>query len=153
MKILLVLLGVLLLLAVLVCVKTQISSRQTQFLLGKPFSYPLDGFWRGDTDLPKGNWLGKRFSALGHTGVNVFQDGERIPFKIYESHGIWDPKLPVTRIDYNIPENPLWLRPALDEVVEVAPGKLLGKIHYRIFPGASITIGYFWQSEGDTIIP
>ncbi len=153
MKTLLIVLGPLVLFFVFLCIRTQTSVRQAQFLGGKSFSRLPDGFWRGDTSLPKGSWLGKRFDRESGTGINVFRDGERIPFKMYESHGIWDPKLTVTRVDYNIPENPFWLRPALDEVVEIAPGKLLGKIHYRIFPGSSITLGYFWQNEDSSINP
>lgn len=157
MKIFLACIAIVLLVCAGLCLSTQKSSYQTAFLAGRPFAELPDGFWKGDTNLPKGPWLGKRFSAGTAEGVNVFQSGadrtEQFSFRMYTAEALWDKGHEVTRIDYNVPENPFWLRPALDEVVEVSPGKLLGKIHYRVFPGVSIAIGYFWQQEGETINP
>ena len=156
MKTIVMILGVLVLLAIVAAVVTQTSSREAEFVAGHAFATMPDGFWKGDTNLPKGSWQGKTFDAATATGKNVFLENgvnaERVPFKMYNAPALWDKGLTVTRIDYDVPDNPFWLRPALDEVVEVAPGKLLGKIHYRIF-GFSVPIGYFWQTQSDTINP
>ena len=130
---------------------TQRSPRQKEFLAGKAFTELPDGFWPGSADFPTGSWRGKRFYGSEARGVNVFGDGaemaERFVFKMYPAPGLWDTAHTVTRIDYNVKQNPFWLRPAVDEVVEVAPGKLLGKIHYRLFPGFSVAIEYFRQQK------
>lgn len=130
---------------------TQQSPKQAEFLAGKAFSELPDGFWPGTAEFPVGPWRGKRFYAAEARGVNVFGDGdsryEQYVFKMYQAPGLWDAAHTVTRIDYNLPGNPFWIRPAIDEVVEVAPGKLLGKIHYRILPGFSIAIEYFRQQK------
>ena len=127
------------------------ADKAAEFLAGRAFSILPDGFWRGDTYLPKGNWLGKRFSADRASGMNVFagKSGQlaSYPFKMYTAPALGNPGHTVTCIDYNVPENPWYLRRALDEVVEVAPGKLVGKIHFRFSRTFSITLGYFWQNR------
>ena len=131
--------------------RTQTSEKQKEFLAGKvPESLP-DGFWKGSADFGVGNWRGKVFNAAEKTGMNAFDKNgtqeTRVPFNMYPAEAIWDKGHQVLRFDYNRPDNPFWLRPALDEVVEVAPGKILGKIHYRIFPGFSIALEYFRQER------
>lgn len=127
------------------------SQYQSQFILGGlPKSLP-DGFYKGSSPLPTGSWLGKRFDLKSKGGVNIFRSGEgtseKIPFRMYEGDGLRDRGLRVIKIDYNIPQNPFWIRPALDEMVEVEPGKFLGKIHYRYASDSSFVLGYFWQEK------
>ena len=131
--------------------RTQTSDQQTAFLAGKAFAVMPDGFWKGSADFPVGSWQGKRFNGPAATGLNVFSKNgtttESIPFVMKNGPALWDKNITVTQFDYNLPENPFYLRPAIDEVVEVAPGKLLGKIHYRLFPGFSVALGYFTQEQ------
>jgi hypothetical protein len=49
----------------------------------------------------------------------------------------------VFKLDYDSPENPFLIRIILDEMVEVAPGEFLGKVHMKVFPGYYATIGFF----------
>ncbi|MGH9845679.1 MAG: hypothetical protein ACREEM_43780, partial [Blastocatellia bacterium] len=49
----------------------------------------------------------------------------------------------VFKLDYDLPENPFWIRAILDEVVETTPREYLGKIHLKVLPGFWISIGYF----------
>jgi len=143
-----VLIVVLILLAgVVLTIRTQSGANQEQFLGGKiPASLP-DGFYKGYADFSTFSWQGKNFNAAGMTGENVLAAGsstvEKYPFTLSEGKGIRDLKLDVIRLDYDRPENPFWLRPALDEMVEVAPGTFMGKIHYRLIPYFPFSLGYF----------
>jgi len=106
----------------------------------------LNGFYKGGVNLPvKITWLGKKFIAASSTGINIFDDGdpqpdERYPFttSVASSSG-----KTVLLLDYNLPENPLWLRPVLDEVVEPMPGQYMGKLTVRIVPGYPFALGFF----------
>jgi len=110
--------------------------------------HPLpDGFLAGSVS-GKTSWLGKKFAAAQMRGINVFDAGngaesERYPFVMSTGAGVRDAKMQVVKIDYEIPGNPFWLRRILDEVVEIAPGHYLGKLHVRIIPGIPFTLGYF----------
>jgi hypothetical protein len=64
-----------------------------------------------------------------------------------------DKTLDVFKIDYNIKGNPLWLRRILDEVVEVEPGKLLGKVHVRWILGITFTAGFFELEKAEDAVP
>ena len=120
---------------------------QTLFLAGAAPQSPLDGLYRGSVPGQSVSWLGKKFNAADSTGINVFdKEGaqvERYPFKTSVTKGIRDTELDVLAIDYNISGNPFWLRPILDEVVEVEPGKYLGKLHVRLIWGYPFTLGFF----------
>ena len=129
----------------------------------------LDGFHPGmahvllDKQTP---WLGKQFDQQRQLGFNVFTPfGARILkiasplyrkfsvneagntrayyFKTWIGKGKKDKQLDVLKLDYDMPENPLFIRVILDEVVEIAPQKYLGKIHIKLLPGFFVTIGYF----------
>ena len=65
----------------------------------------------------------------------------RYPFRTEVGPGLADP-VQVMKIDYDIPENPLWLRSILDEIVQVGPNHYLGKVHLRFGP-MHATVGYF----------
>ena len=128
--------------------KMEHSPNQTLYVRGTAPTPPPDGFYRGSVGEHKISWLGKRFNASEKSGINVFDDGkgihkERYPFKTAYTKGLTDKDLNVLAIDYNIPENPFWLRPVLDEVVQIAPHEYLGKLHLRLIPGYPFTLGYF----------
>ncbi len=131
---------------------TQTSPSQKIFLEG---SVPknLSGFYPGTVVTNKsyqgpvktytGSWKGKIFNSTDSAGINKMKDGEKYPFKTYTAKGIQDKNLDVLKIDYNIEGNPWWLRTILDELVEVGPNKYLGKVHIRLLPGLTFTVGYF----------
>lgn len=124
--------------------KTQHGEGQKLFLSGKLPNPKPDGFYKGTlTGQTNLSWKGKVFNAQDNSGVNKINDSERYKFKTYGGKGLQDKNLEVLRLDYNISENPLWLRPVLDEIVETKPGVYLGKIHVRIIPGLPFTLGYF----------
>lgn len=129
----------------------------------------LDGFHPGmahvlfDKKVP---WLGKHFDRQQQFGYNVFTPlGAKILkfaspfyrkfslneegntrayyFKTWVGKGKKDTQLDVFKLDYDSPENPLFIRIILDEVVEIAPQQYLGKIHVKFLPGFFVTIGYF----------
>lgn len=146
--IILILIALAIIIGIIITAKTESAAEQAQFIKGTlPDPLP-DGFWPGETKLSKGSWQGKKFNAAAKTGVNVFgaDHKERAPFTMSTGPAIGDKNLQVLKIDYNRPGNPWYLRPALDEVVQVSPGKLLGKIYYRL-PGVSVAIGFFNQSK------
>jgi len=127
--------------------KIQTSDNQKRFLAGVVPNPAPDGFFKGSTTEYKGSWQGKEFDATHSWGSNVFKENgelkKRFPFKTYVGKGLADRNLDVLKIDYNIRENPLWLRLILDEIVEVKPGKYLGKLHLRLFLFLPFSLGYF----------
>jgi hypothetical protein len=121
--------------------------RHKVFLSGSVPEAP-EGLYRGSIKGREVPWKGKKFKPTDQTGINLFQNKEgtledRYPFRTYVGKGVKDKKLEVFKIDYNIKGNPLWLRRILDEVVEVEPGKLLGKVHVRWIFGITFTAGFF----------
>ena len=117
-----------------------------KFLAGKVPNPSPGGFYEGTVPGHKVSWLGKKFTSPT-AGVNVFKDGEstreKYPFVTSVGTGLKDREIQVLKIDYAIPENPFWLRPIIDEIVEVAPGEYLGKLHVRIIPGFPFTLAFF----------
>jgi hypothetical protein len=114
---------------------------QKTFLSGSVPSKLPEGLYKGEVPGRTFSWKGKKFNT-GGKGINVFPDGDKYPFKYYEAIGLQDNKK-VIRIDYNLSENPLWLRFIVDEIVETSPGKYLGKLHVQLFPGLVASLGYF----------
>jgi hypothetical protein len=128
-----------------------------------------DGFHPGEAHVlfdKQTPWLGKSFDAKNQIGFNIFTPlGARILkfasplyrkfsvneegntrayyFKTSVGKGKKDVDTDVFKLDYDMPENPFWIRAILDEVVEIAPQEYLGKIHVRLLPGFFISIGYF----------
>src|SRR3990167_7860281 len=105
------------------------SDNQQRFQNGEvPIQLP-DGFLQGSVNF-ESPWQGKIIDSAAGKGINVIKTGdstqETLPFKIYTGKGIRDRELDVIKFSYNLPENPFYLRPILDEVVQVAPGKYLG---------------------------
>lgn len=124
------------------------SKNQKLFLGGVVPNPAPDGLYRGSVSGPKVSWLGKRFSAATSRGINSFDDDtdgqrEQYPFRTYVGKGLRDLGTDVFKIDYNVPENPWWLRTILDEIVEIDPGHYLGKVHVQLIPGYPFTLAYF----------
>jgi hypothetical protein len=127
--------------------RAQNSALQKSFLAGTIPSLLPDGLYTGTVGGTQTTWKGKKFNRAEQRGINVFQDDfsahEAYPFKTYVGTGAVDKQIQTVKIDYNLPENPLWLRVLLDEIVETTPGNFLGKLEIQIFPSMYITLGYF----------
>ena len=121
------------------------KSQQRLFVSGKVPKVMPNGFYKGSVSV-KTPWLGKTFERKSASGKNVFfwngKRQERFSFNTYSGQGLKDKNLKVIKIDYSHSDT-WWVRYVLDEIVEVAPGKLLGKAHIRIIPGLPFTIAYF----------
>ena len=122
------------------------SSQEKEFSAGTVTTMP-DGFYSGTVIGPKVTWLGKRFDAARGTGINVFSTGtntttDKYPFVFSKAQGVHD-TMQVIAIDYNLPENPWYQRPVLDEIVMTAPGQYLGKLQLRIIPGYPFALTFF----------
>lgn len=124
----------------------ELGSEQTRFSRGTAETLP-EGLYAGSVDGPKVSWLGKKFTSEHYSGINMFRENdgstsEKYPFVLSLGPGVHD-NHQVIQIDYNTPTNPWWLRPILDEIVEIAPGQYLGKLQYRIIPFYPFTLTYF----------
>lgn len=126
---------------------TQHSDQQTIFLTGTVPDELPDGLYNGEVSIQT-QWQGKRFDGKTGTGVNLFRDGINAVKEDYNfvmdvgPSGI-DQDFQVIKIDYDLPENPWWLRLVVDEIVEVEPGLYLGKIHVKVLPGVRVAVGFF----------
>lgn len=146
---------------------------QPAFVAGRAPDPGPDGFHPGEAHVlfdKKTPWLGKQFDRQAQIGFNIFTPlGARILkvasplyqkfsineegntrayyFKTYIGKGRKDVNTDVFKLDYDMPENPFWIRAILDEVVEIAPREYLGKIHVKFLPGFFVTIGYFGLRE------
>jgi len=123
--------------------KTQSSPDQKEFSKGSLPSPLPNGQYKGSTGNLNTPWKGKEFNASSSSGINLVKDKKVLPFKTYFGKGLQNKNLDVLKIDYNIPQNPIWLRFILDEIVQVEKDKYLGKIHLRLLPGLSLSLGYF----------
>ncbi len=122
--------------------KVQNSPNQKLFLKGHIPSPLPDGLYKGSVGNIKTGWEGKKFDASSSSGINLISGKEQYPFKTYAGKGLAD-NIDVLKIDYNLPQNPFWLRFILDEIVEVEKGKFLGKVHLNLIPGLPFSLGYF----------
>lgn len=100
-------------------------------------------------------WRGKVFDSHAMTGVNRFLPNVRLPmravwpgytpvaitarqveafaFRDRVARGALDPGVEVYKIDYDFEANPDFIvRRILDELVQVAPGRYLGKVLFRL---------------------
>ncbi len=120
---------------------------QAVFLAGTVPQPAMDGPYKGTADGYLGAWKGKKLEAATSTGINLFDENgqtvEKFKFKTYAGKGLKDKSLDVMKIDYNVAGNPFWLKMIVDEVVQSAPGKYLGKVHIRPVPGIVFTLTYF----------
>lgn len=107
--------------------------------------------WAGTSYFP---WLGKSFCPLGQDhgrGINRVGSDR---FKLFSFDtfigrsraGDFD----AVQLDYDLPENPFFIRPIKDEIREVRPGLYLGQA-YLSLPTATHLVLYFGlTSDGQT---
>lgn len=99
------------------------------------------------------NWQGKNFSESTSSGINLFNDEllreEKYVFKMQKTKSISEKYLDVIQLDYNTDENPAWLKPVVDEIVNIGDGKYLGKVYYRLIPGLPFALAYFTLEKID----
>lgn len=121
------------------------SPSQVRFRQGT-IPQPLpNGDYKGSVNAHHGDWIGKTFDARQAAGKNLFRSAngveQRYPFKTLVGTGLADP-VSVLKIDYDIADNPPWLRGILDEIVQIGPGHYLGRIHLRL-GSMHLSVGYF----------
>jgi hypothetical protein len=126
----------------------QSSDQQKLFLAGTvPDDLP-DGVYNGEFPMAI-QWKGKRFDAKRGTGVNLFRDGiqavhEDLIFVMDVGPSLIEREdFQVIKIDYDLAENPWWVRLVVDEIVLVEPGRYLGKVHVKLLPGVRVAVGFF----------
>jgi hypothetical protein len=125
---------------------------------------PLDGLFRRIAGLWM-PWQGKTLFPDSSTGVNRFLPNvrgpmravwpgytpryvgpdrvEAFPFRTRVAPGELDPGVDVLKIEYDFEANPaLVIRRILDELVQVGPGRYLGKVLFRA-RGRFYPIGFF----------
>jgi len=91
-------------------------------------------------------WRGKSFRPLGETrgeGINrVLSDRIRLyPFQTSigpSRAGDFD----AVQLDYDLPQNPFFIRPIKDEIRELRPGLYLGQAHLQLGSGPRLVL-YF----------
>lgn len=119
------------------------SEEQKEFLAGT-YPDPLpDGFLKGSAPGYTGKWKGKTFNAAASTGINNFGEETRYVFSTYKAKGLMESDKDVLKIDYGLKTNAWWVRAVLDELVQTAPGKYIGKAHLRLIPGLPFTVTFF----------
>ncbi|PWU24303.1 hypothetical protein C5B42_00120 [Candidatus Cerribacteria bacterium 'Amazon FNV 2010 28 9'] len=147
--VLLLILLVFVILGVMRTAQTQSQPQEQAFMNGAVPSPAPDGFLKGSVSVPT-TWLGKTFHAQTQTGINIIADNgkqvEKYPFKTYVGNGYFSKNHPVLKLDYNLPENPLYLRFVLDELVQISPGQYLGKLIVRFGPFV-VALGFFTLSK------
>lgn len=165
----LVFLGGVGLVALAISSRMQRSTYQDSFARGQVPQPKLDGFYPGISHIAFGlpvPWLGKRFTLTPEGGTNIFSDlGGTLArvltprykhfvhesdgtvsgynFKILTGAGLRDPQVQVLKLDYNLPENPGLIRIIYDELVQVDPGRYLGKVYVQLLPGWFLFVGFF----------
>ena len=80
------------------------------------------------------------YTALADRAIE--ETKKKYLFRLYKEKGLSEKNLDVIKIDYNVSQNPLWLRFIMDEIVGINEDQYLGKLHIR-FPGGSFALGYF----------
>lgn len=165
----LVFLGVVVIIAVAVSSRMQRATFQDSFARGQIPQPKLNDFYSGTSHIAFGlpvPWLGKRFTLTPEGGTNLFTSlGGRIlhlltprykhfatqsdknisayNFKTSTGPGLRDATTQVLKLDYNIPENPGIIRIIYDELVQVDPGRYLGKVYVQALPGWFLFLGFF----------
>lgn len=128
--------------------QTENNQNERIYSAGKFPDEPLDGFYSLDIRDYSGIWKGKIFDAAAQKGTNVLhrygKDEQRYGFKTSRAPGLREPELEVLQLDYNLPENPFWARPFLEEIVRIGGDEYLGKINYRFLPGFPFSLGHFF---------
>ena len=138
--------------------RTASDSRQAVFAAGGiPDPLP-HGLYRGSVPGYEGlaaAWYGKRFEAAACAGVNLLRANDQLretaPFRTYQDRSLHDSGREVLRVDYNLTENPFWLRICADELVQLEPGHLLGKAFVRLIPGHPFAMLFFELQAEDSV--
>jgi hypothetical protein len=104
-----------------------------------------DGDYKGSVAFYSGGWIGKTFDAKTSMGKNLFRSPkgveQRYPFRTLVGPGLADP-IQVLKIDYDVDDNPPWIRGIVDEIVQVGPEHYLGRIHLHL-GSIYLSVGYF----------
>lgn len=92
-------------------------------------------------------WGGKSFSGTGRTGrggnrVHLGGRHELFPFLTEVKPSVMD-GAPCIALDYDLPDNPSFIRAIHDEVREVTPGLFLGPAMWK---------GKDWETAGPTLV-
>jgi hypothetical protein len=96
-------------------------------------------------------WDGKTFSAVSDregTGINRVQVPAALgrqklfPFKTSFGPSLFDAAQTLI-LDYDLPENPSWIRKIHDEIREVSPGLFLGPAMWKTSPTTATTVLWF----------
>jgi hypothetical protein len=118
------------------------SENQQIFARNSAPNPALNGFYEGKVGLPiKLTWVGKDFNSASTTGSNVFDDGShKYPFT---TNVVTVGSSTVLNINYDLPENPFWVRMITDQVVQTGPEHYLGKITLRLIPNVPLSLGFF----------
>jgi hypothetical protein len=151
MKLLLILIitipTTLFLLAALRTAQVHVQPQEQTFLKGALPALP-DGFKKGEVGAQT-TWAGKLFDAKNGMGINIFIDNgkqvQRYPFYFSEAWSLTNDRR-VIKLDYNLPRNPWYLRHVIDELVEISPGRYLGKLNLRLRP-FTFSLGFFTLSN------
>lgn len=147
-----ILVGILILVVVILSLgffrteQIQKGGNENLFKSGTLPKQALNGFYKGQAAI-MGLWRGKSFDSSDSSGINIIESFNKttpiFPFKTYSGNGLLDPNLAVLKIDYNISSNPFWVKPVVDELVQIGPNQYLGKTIFRLVPGLPFGIMYF----------
>lgn len=165
----LVFVGVVGIIAAAVSSRMQKATFQDSFARGQVPQPKLNDFYPGISHILFGlpvPWMGKRFTLTPEGGTNLFSRfggaAARLltprykhfvhgsdatvsgyTFKTATGVGLRDPHVQVLKLDYNLPENPGLIRIIYDELVQVDPGRYLGKVYIQALPGWFLFVGFF----------
>lgn len=97
-------------------------------------------------DTPVNPWRGKTFAA--DTGSNLWLPGFGARFAHYRIEHRDSPvdDQPVVWLDYDVPENPRWLRPIRGEARQLRTGQLLCRMNWQTGKGL-VPLLYFTLTE------
>lgn len=122
----------------------QNSSYQKERFLTGTFPSPLpDGFYKGHIPFLDTPWQGKIFDSSSSSGTNKISGKDLFPFKTSKAQGLVDKNLTVLKIDYNLPQNPFYLRILEDDLVQNAPWLYTGKVFIKLIPNFPLSLGFF----------
>lgn len=108
--------------------------------------YLIESETRGDNIFATGSRWAIRLMFPFYRGITNYEHAafRAFVFDTSVQQGKVDPDRQVFRIDYDRKDNPaLSIRRIVDEVVQVADGLYLGKIHFRWWWGSWGMLGYF----------
>jgi hypothetical protein len=126
--------------------QTENDPREKLFLAGSVPTQKPDGFHERNMPNYTGTWQGKKFDSANGRGVNIFKENGalvvRYMFRTGAVKSLSERSKEVYEINYDLPENPLWLRFLVDEIVENQDGTFTGKIHVKVL-WMKYAVGWF----------